>query len=285
MSGGRPRFAGLAANCSMLFSELPLLERPAAARAAGFDAVELWWPFSDARPTRDEIDAFRGAVADAGVRLSGLNFFAGAMAAGERGVVSVPGREAEFRASVEIALEVGAGLGCGVFNALYGNAVEGRPIAEQREVALANLVFAARAAADVGGWVVVEPLSGCDGYPLRTAADAVEVVGEVRARGEENVGLLADLYHLAVNGEDLAAVVARHASDVVHVQVADAPGRHEPGSGGLGLGAAVNDLVAAGYQGVVGLEYLPSTTTAESLARLSPDLLAACAALDEGVAR
>src|SRR4051812_45376453 len=90
------------ANCSILFTEHPLLERPAAAKAAGFDAVELWWPFAEAVPSERDVDRFVAAVHDAGVRLTGLNFFAGDMPGGDRGLVSWPGREQEFGDNIDV---------------------------------------------------------------------------------------------------------------------------------------------------------------------------------------
>jgi hydroxypyruvate isomerase len=102
-------------NCSMLFTELPVLERPAAAKAAGFDAVEFWWPFSEAVPTDAQVDEFVTAVTDAGVRLAVLNFYAGDMASGDRGVVSWPGREQEFRDNADIVTEIGSRTGCRAF--------------------------------------------------------------------------------------------------------------------------------------------------------------------------
>ena len=99
-------------NLSILFTELPLLERPAAARAAGFGAVELWWPFDVAVPPDRDVDALVAAVEDAGVQLVGLNFFAGDMAGGDRGLVSWPARAAEFRDNVDATVAIGARLGC-----------------------------------------------------------------------------------------------------------------------------------------------------------------------------
>jgi hydroxypyruvate isomerase len=93
-------------NCSILFTELPILQRPAAARAAGFTAVEFWWPWSVAVPPDAEVDDFVGALRDAGVRLVGLNFFAGDMPAGDRGLVSWPGRSAEFRDNLDVAVSI-----------------------------------------------------------------------------------------------------------------------------------------------------------------------------------
>ena len=255
----------VAVNCSILFTERPLLERPAAASAAGFDAVEFWWPFPEAVPAHADVDRFVGAIEDAGVRLVGLNFAAGDMPAGDRGLVSWPGREAEFRDNVEVAVGIAERLGARAFNALYGNRVEGADPQEQDELAAANLTIAARAAAEIGAVVLVEPVSGAPRYPLLTAADVLTVIDRVeREGGIDNVRLLADLYHLSVNGDDLDAVIAKNTSRVGHVQIADAPGRHEPGTGKLELDRHLSDLQAAGYAGYVSLEYVPSTTTEDS---------------------
>jgi hydroxypyruvate isomerase len=245
-------------NCSILFPEVPLLERPAALQAAGFDAVVLWWPFAEAVPSDKDVDAFVGAIQEAGVQLVGLNFFAGDMPGGDRGLVSWPARSAEFRDNIDVTLGIGERLGCRAFNALYGNRVDGVSAAEQDELGAENLALAARAAARIGGTVLVEPVSGAERYPLLTAAAALAVIDRA---GEPNVGLLADLYHLAVNGDDVDAVIAQHAARIAHVQIADAPGRNEPGTGTLPLERQLAALEAAGYAGWVGLEYKPSTTS------------------------
>ena len=117
--------------------------------------------------------------------------------------------------------------------------------------------------------MLVEPVSGADRYPLRTAADALAVIDRVQAAYDvPNLGLLADLYHLAVNGDDVDRVIAEHTDRVAHVQIADAPGRNEPGTGTLPLDQQLSALAAQGYDGWVGLEYKPSTTTDESFAWL-----------------
>ena len=248
-------------NCSILFTELPLLERPAAARLAGFEAVEFWWPFGSPTPTDREADAFVRALRDAGVQLVGLNFFAGDMPAGDRGVLSIPRRSHEFRDNIDVTLGIGDQLGCRAFNALYGNRVDEAVPEEQDELAAENLTLAAAAAARIGGTVLVEPVSGTPSYPLKTAADALAVIDRV---GAGNVGLLADLYHLAVNGDDVNKVIADSTDWVAHVQIADAPGRNEPGTGTLPLDQQLTALEANGYSGWVGLEYKPSTTSDES---------------------
>ncbi|ONI73837.1 hydroxypyruvate isomerase [Kribbella sp. ALI-6-A] len=254
-----------AVNCSILFTELPLLERPAAARQAGFGAVEFWWPFAEAVPADAEIDTFVKAVDDAGVELTGLNFFAGDMPGGDRGLVSWPERSSEFRDNVDVTVGIGDRLGCRAFNALYGNRIAAHQPAEQDDLAVENLALAAQAAARIGGVVLVEPVSGAEHYPLRTAADALAVIDRVQAAYDvPNLGLLADLYHLAVNGDDVDRVIAEHLDRIAHVQIADAPGRNEPGTGTLPLRAQLNALEAGGYTGMVGLEYKPSTTTLNS---------------------
>jgi hydroxypyruvate isomerase len=180
--------------------------------------------------------------------------------------VSWPARSAEFRDNVEVTVGIGERLGCRAFNALYGNRVDGVDPAAQDELGAENLAFAGRAAGRIGGTVLLEPVSGAPRYPLRTAADALAVLDRVREQhGVTDVGLLADLYHLAVNGDDVDAVVAGHAARIAHVQIADSPGRHEPGTGTLPLERQLTDLAAAGYRGWVGLEYKPSTSTADSL--------------------
>jgi hydroxypyruvate isomerase len=256
-------------NCSILFTELPLLERPAAARAAGFGAVEFWWPFAEAVPSDGEVEAFVRSVQDAGVRLAGLNFAAGDLAGGDRGLVSWPARSDQFRDNLEVTVGIGERLGCRAFNALYGNRVEGADPAAQDDLATENLALAGRAAARVGGTVLVEPVSGAPRYPLRTAADAVAVIDRVADRtGVANLGLLCDLYHLAVNGDDLDRAIATHGDRVAHVQIADAPGRGAPGTGSLDLDRYLARLAAAGYSGWVGLEYRPAGASADSFAWL-----------------
>jgi len=266
------------ANCSMLFTEVPLLERPAAAKSAGFDAVEFWWPFTTATPDDGEVERFVRAVADAGTTLVGLNFAAGDMPAGDRGLVSWPGREQEFRDSVDIAVGIADRLGTRAFNALYGNRVEGTPAQQQDEVAVANLAVAVAAAAQIDATVLLEPVSGAPRYPLLRAADVVSVLDRIRQEtGADNLRMLADLYHLSVNGDDLSAVVAAHHEHIGHVQIADSPGRHEPGTGTLDLDRWLQQLQATGYDGWVGLEYAPSTTTIAGLEWLPTTRRAAAA--------
>lgn len=239
-------------NCSMLLTEKPLLQRPQAARDAGFEAIEFWWPFDDAVPGDAEVDAFVTAVADAGVRLAALNFAGGDMAAGERGLLSDPGRQKMFRDSVDIAFGIADRLGTTAFNALYGNRLGGVDARKQDEVAAANLEHVGRMAERRAATILVEPLSGIDRYPLRTAADVLSVIDRV---GGTSLRLLADLYHLSINGDDIDAVIASHTDLIGHVQIADAPGRGAPGTGSLEVGRYLRQLADRGYRGNVSLEY------------------------------
>ncbi|MBV6697851.1 TIM barrel protein [Kitasatospora aureofaciens] len=249
-------------NLSILFSELPLLERPAAAAAAGFTAGELWWPFGEEHsPSEAELDALRKAFTDAGVQLTGLNFLDD-LSKGARGTVSVPSEKDRFRANVPVAAELAASLGTKALNALYGNRIEGVDPAEQDELALENLVLAAKAAHGIGAILLIEALNVVESpdYPLVSAGAAVEIVDKVNAAtGLGNAKFLCDLYHLAKNGEDLAAVIDTCADRFGHVQIADNPGRNEPGTGELDFEDLFARLTAAGYTGPIGLEYRPST--------------------------
>ncbi len=223
-------------------------------------------------PPDQQVDQFVAAVRDAGVQLVGLNFAAGDMPAGDRGLVSWPGRQQEFLDSVQVAVGIADQLGVDVFNALYGNRLEASSAQRQDELAAENLTAAAAAARTVGADVLLEPVSGAPHYPLLSAQDAVDVIDRVRrGDGPDNLRLLADLYHLSVNGDDLAAVISQHTPLIGHVQIADAPGRHEPGSGALALDTLLKQLAEGGYAGWVGLEYAPSTTTVAGLQWLPRD--------------
>ncbi|GAA1495012.1 hydroxypyruvate isomerase family protein [Paeniglutamicibacter kerguelensis] len=249
-------------NCSILLTELPLLERAEAAKAAGFDSVEFWWPFAEAVPAEADVDAFIASIKNAGVQLAGLNFFAGDMPAGDRGLVSWIGRSSEFKDNVSVVAAIGAATGCKAFNALYGNRQDEHTPEEQDELALKNLLAATAGVAPIGGTVLIEPVSGTPAYPLKTAADALSVVNKVKEAGAGNIALLADFYHLSVNGDDVADVIEKHAHEFGHVQIADAPGRGAPGTGNLPLGEWITRSRELGYNGGIALEYKQERETA-----------------------
>jgi hydroxypyruvate isomerase len=243
----------LVANLSLLFPEVPFLERFAAARANGFDQVECWWPFPDAKPETTAVDEFLAAIDGAGVRLAGMNLYAGDLAKGERGIVAHPERAGELRSSVTVARRIADRTGCGVFNTLYGQ----RPA--DRDTAVANLRAAMEA---LDGTILLEPLTiGENGdYPITTCADVKALIDEVRAgTARTNVALLLDTYHLTNNGEDLPAAIGRHGDLIGHVQFADSPGRHEPGTGEVDFASVIASLRQRGYRGKIAAEYRPTT--------------------------
>lgn len=256
----------LSANVSLLFAELPYIDRFAAAREAGFELVESWWPFAVPDPDPDLVDAFVTAIDKADVSLSALNFFAGDMAAGQRGLACVPDRQDELAANVEVVVRIAERTGCRQFNLLYGQLDDRWSRAEQEDTAVAAISSAAAAVAAVGGTVLLEPLSkGLNGaYPLLTADDVGALLGGP-LRQVPNVSLLFDTFHLGNNGTDLVAAASELGGGLAHVQIADSPGRGEPGTGRLPLDATLDALRRAGYGGVVACEYRPVAETAAGL--------------------
>jgi hydroxypyruvate isomerase len=213
-------------------------------------------------PLDAEVDAFVAAIEDAGVQLSGLNFAAGDMAAGDRGLLSDPGSVTAFRDNIDVAVGIGKRLGTKGFNALYGNRIDGVEPAEQDEVAAANLAAAGKAAEAIGAVVLVEPVSGAPRYPLKHAKDAAQVIDTVeRDHGVSSLRLLADLYHMQVNGDDVAGALDTYADRIGHVQIADAPGRGEPGTGDLALATYLRQIADNGYDGYISLEYKATRDT------------------------
>jgi len=258
MDTGTLKFA---ANLSMLYGHLPLLQRPHAAAAAGFEAVEMWWPFDSPVPADRDVDALAGALNDAGVDLVAMNFLEGDMRAGERGLLSVPSGVRRFRDSIEAAVAFAERTDCRVLNALYGNRQPDTGPDEQDELALESLVMAARTADRAGASVVLETISRQEApdYPLGDADAAVTMADRVNsAAGLSNTGFLCDLYHHGRNGEDIPDLLRRHEQRIVHFQIADTPGRGRPGSGVLNYQDYFARIDASGYDGWIGLEYEPT---------------------------
>lgn len=255
------------ANLHTVFPGIPLLERPSAARAAGFTEVEYWWPFDGQPvPSRSDVEALVEAVSSAGVQLTAMNLYAGTMASGDRGVLSHPEHARDFRASVDVAMEIGARLGTRLFNVPYGHRLSGVSVEAQETAAAEGLEYAARAAEALDGCILVEPLSGFPDYPIRSSRAAVEVIDRVLPRvAPSSIGLLLDQYHLAANGEDPLADLDFVLPYLRHVQVADVPGRGAPGSGDGDVRGFVEALLATGYEAAIALEYVPDGSIEESL--------------------
>lgn len=258
-----------AANISMLFKDRPFTDRPAAAASFGFDTIEMWWPRQVDLADSTHSD-FRARIHRAGLSTVLLNFDAGDMARGDRGMPSDPDRVSQFRENVPTALAMAEALGCRKVNALAGNRIDGVNEKEQRALLADSVAFAADAAAKFGMQVLIEPLNALDNprYLLPSTASALELIADVDL---PNVQLQLDLYHAAMGGEDILDAIAVAGPRLGHVQIADVPGRHEPGSGRLPIRAILDALVANGYTDAIGLEYVPqdfSTTAFDYLLEL-----------------
>lgn len=254
-----------AINCSLALADAPPRERPARARALGFDAVEFWWPFDSQRPELDEVNEFVEDVKRAEVETVLLNFPGGGASVADRGLLCVPGREDDFVESARIALEIGRRLEVQCFNPMAGNtSAEWAPGSQAFETAVANLVNIDLMVSEVGATIVLEPLSGFPQAALTTYNHTRDLVLAARAAGAENVSILFDVYHAAVNRDAVLDPWSVDVDLIGHVQIADAPGRGWPGTGDLPLGAWIQRLRDAGYTGRAGLECAGEPITAEA---------------------
>jgi hydroxypyruvate isomerase len=254
-----PRFA---ANLGFLFPERPFTERFGAAASAGFGAVEFAQPYPwDPRELAELLEAN-------GLRMVLFNLPMGDAAAGDFGIACLPGREAEFREGVARAIACARVLGNERINCIAGKAPAGADPAGLRATLLANLKFAARELGRAGLTLVVEPINTVDvpGFVVPRPADGAELVAAI---GADNAGLQYDIYHAAMMGDDPADGLARFAPVIRHVQFADAPGRHEPGTGKVDIAACFARLDALGYEGWTAAEYRPSKPTPETLGWLA----------------
>lgn len=244
----------LSAHLGTLFQERDPLDRPAAARDAGFAVVEAWWP------PAPEPERWPAAVREAGVRAVMVNADGGDLAAGERGFCNIPERAGDVVASAVAAAGVVAAAGGDRVNLLAGRFTADRPEDDQLATAAAAVRAAADAVAAHGVTIVVEHLNAVevDRPLLPTPAAAAAFVERVAHPG---VRVLFDAYHAAMAGLDPLEEVARVAPLVGHVQFADHPGRGAPGTGTLDLWALADRLDALGYEGAVGLEFLPGGPT------------------------
>ena len=253
------------ANVSILFKEVPLLERFGRAAEAGFSTVEFWWP------TGEDLGEVERAVRDAGLEVALFNFDAGDMPGGDRGLVSDPERQEQFRENVPVALELAQRLGCRKMNVLLGHTKEGMEREEQLELARKNVRYAADRAQDAGVQVVVEAVNTFENGPylIYTTREAVEFAESVG----RDVKIQHDFYHMQRMEGNLVANLREHFGMIGHVQIADSPGRGEPGTGEIHYPYVLGVLEELGYDCYVGLEYNPTTqTTEESFAWLPKKL-------------
>lgn len=250
-----------AANLTMLFTEVPFLERFALARQAGFTFVEYLFPY--AHPAEE----IQRQLQTHGLTQVLFNLPAGDWAGGDRGIGASPGREDEFRAGVPKAIAYARTLGVPRLNCLAGKRVAGRSDAEHRATLVANARYAATALAEHGLELLIEPINRFDipGFFLNRTDDAARLLDEI---GCPNVRIQYDLYHAQREEGELIATLRKHLVRIGHIQIADNPGRHQPGTGEINFPAVFRALDEMGYPGYVGLEYVPTPATVASLAWL-----------------
>ncbi|MBA2676792.1 MAG: TIM barrel protein [Ktedonobacteraceae bacterium] len=248
-------------NISILLKEVPFIDRFALAAQLGFGAVELWWPGAELLPGIEQQLQATGLV------VALMNFDAGDMASGERGLLNDPQRKESFRANVPVALEFARRVGIPQLNVLVGKTLPDRSREEQLDLVRENLAWAADQAASAGLGVVVESLNAFEnsGYLLTNTHDLLKLLAEV---GRPNLKYQYDIYHMQRMEGNIIATLQEHIDRIGHIQVADSPNRHEPGTGEIHYPHVLAALETLNYQGYIGLEYNPSTSSKASFAWL-----------------
>ena len=250
-----PRFS---ANLSFLFTDRPFLDRFAAAAKAGFRGVEYMSPYE-----HDPQDIAR-RLSDNGLTQALFNLPAGDWAAGDRGLAILPGRQDEFRSGVFRALDAAETLGCERLNCLAGIAPPDGDRRDLESTFLDNLAFAADAAKARKVKLLIEPINTRDmpGFYLNRTDDALRLMDRVKS---DNLYLQADIYHMQIMEGDLARRLETAATRIAHIQIADNPGRHEPGTGEINFPFLFSLIDRLGYEGWIGCEYVPKSTVEAGL--------------------
>jgi hydroxypyruvate isomerase len=255
-----PRFA---ANLSMMFNEVPFLDRFALAAKAGFKGVEFLFPYE--HPAAE----IAARLKDNGLQQVLFNAPAGDFAKGERGMAAIPGKQAAFRDSIKLALEYATTLACPRLHIMAGLKPEGVAHDTLTAVYGANLAYAAEECAKVGVKPIIEPINHRDipGFFLNTTDQAAAIIAAV---GPEKLGLQFDLYHCQITEGDVVKRVEKHLPLIAHMQVADTPGRHEPGTGEVNWPFVFKTIDALGFRGWIGCEYRPAGETLAGLSWFAP---------------
>ena len=257
-----PRFA---ANLTMLFNEVDFLDRFVAAAAAGFRAVEYLFPYDYDKGQLAE------KLAENGLSQVLHNLPAGDWAAGDRGIACHPDRVGEFQDGVGRAIDYAGALGCPQVNCLAGIAPEGADPERLYRTFVENLAFAAGALEKAGILLLTEPINTRDipGFYLNRSGQALAVIAEV---GSGNLKLQYDVYHMQIMEGDLAPTIESNLAQIAHMQIADTPGRHEPGTGEINYRFLFEHIDACGYGGWIGCEYKPRAATEAGLDWMTPYL-------------
>jgi hydroxypyruvate isomerase len=256
----------LAANISLLFPDLPFLERFEAAARAGFRYVEYQFPYAFGSPAQ-----VAAAARGAGVEVVLHNLPAGDAAKGDRGIACLPQRRAEFRAGVEQAIEYARAAGCPRLNCLAGVPVPGLERGQALDTMVENVAFAAGRLAAAGLDLMIEPINPrtVPGFLLNRSQDAIDVID---ASGAKNAFLQYDLFHMQIVEGDLAKSIERLLPRIGHMQLADVPDRHEPGTGEINYPWLLAHIDRLGYAGWIGCEYNPLGDTLSGLSWAKPYL-------------
>lgn len=254
-----PRYA---ANLTMLFTEQPFLDRFAQAHRAGFEFVEYLFPYT--YPAAD----LKRRLDEHGLRQVLFNLPSGDWSAGDRGIGASPGREAEFRSGVSKAIEYARILGVPRLNCLAGKRVAGQSDELHWQTLVQNVRFAAVELAKHGLELLVEPINHFDipSFFINRTDQAIRLLDEV---AETNVRVQYDIYHAQREEGELAATISKHLTRIGHIQIADNPGRHQPGTGEINFPFLFRRLDELQYSGFIGLEYSPAPDTIRSLAWMS----------------
>ena len=257
-----PRFN---ANLTMLFNEVDFLGRFAAAKAAGFSAVEYLFPYAYPK------EALAERLERHGLTQVLHNLPAGDWAKGERGIACLPDRVGEFQAGVGTAIEYASALKCTQLNCLAGIPPAGADGEAVRRTLVSNLRFAAAQLKAVGIRLLLEPCNTCDipGFYVNRSRQALAIMDEV---GSDNLYLQYDIYHMQIMEGNLAPTIERELGRIRHLQLADNPGRHEPGTGEINYPFLFGFLDRLGYSGWIGCEYKPARGTVEGLGWIRPYL-------------
>lgn len=250
-----PRFA---ANLTMLFNEVGFVDRFAAARKAGFAGIEYLFPY-DFEPA-----LLRRQLHNHGLTQVLHNLPAGNWGGGERGIACHPDRKQEFAEGVDRAIRYATTLECGQVNCLAGIAPAGVDAATLRSTFIDNLRLAARRLKEVGIKLLIEPINTRDipNFYLNRTSQALEIIRDV---GSDNLFLQYDVYHMQIMEGDLSTTLQKNLGQIAHIQIADPPARHEPGTGEINFRHVFGLLDTLGYEGWIGCEYKPKTSTAEGL--------------------